>query len=350
MKVLIVENLEADLVRSRVPLGRFFEESQFEVFYACPSRENSRFFNIPMDRDRFKFSSLLRASIALRRIERSANIDAVISFRLVPNFLNLVRSFFSDKKRVIVVTGLGIAFVDHVSKRFIWKKFVIKLFYKVASKRLILVAQNPDDLNELDVNGHVILGSGVKRSNHVAKDFSLPKKLLFVGRLLKSKGILQAYQIFLQLSRRDFNVTLTIVGDIDLYNADSIDSETLDMIRSTPNVEYLGYLTDLESVYIESHILLFPSLYREGVPRVIIESLKFGLTIITYNMPGCKETVQNNGLLVDPKDAMINVAVDYIGDLDFQQLESNSKASWKLFDNLFSDEVIYPEYLKLLKK
>ena len=63
-------------------------------------------------------------------------------------------------------------------------------------------------------------------------------------------------------------------------------------------MEYLSYVDNIQSVYSNCDILLFPSFYREGVPRVIIESLSYGLTVITMDMPGCRETINKNGILV----------------------------------------------------
>ena len=99
----------------------------------------------------------------------------------------------------------------------------------------------------------------------------------------------------------------------------------------------------MQEVYLNCDILLFPSIYREGVPRAIIEALSFGLSIITTNMPGCKETISNNGVIV--KNDFVVESTKYIISLSKENLKDNSLESLKLFDSKFSNKLIFPQYL-----
>ena len=55
----------------------------------------------------------------------------------------------------------------------------------------------------------------------------------------------------------------------------------------------------------QAHIVVFPSYYREGVPKSLIEATAIGRPIITTNSIGCKDTVEDgyNGFLVPIKDS-----------------------------------------------
>jgi glycosyltransferase involved in cell wall biosynthesis len=195
----------------------------------------------------------------------------------------------------------------------------------------------------------MVLGSGVQ-STGLATTQVIHKeslKLLYVGRLLKSKGINTTISIFEQLRLRNTSVTLTIAGKIDEDNPDSLTEAELSELKSKVGVNYLGFVSDMDSVYKECNVLLFPSTYREGVPRVILEALKNGLTLVTRDMPGCKETINGNGYLISEEEGA-DRAIEYLISLDSKKILENSIKSRELFELTFCAEVIYPQYLSYL--
>jgi glycosyltransferase involved in cell wall biosynthesis len=352
MNILIIENLYADLEKSRFSLGEFLKKKGYEVRYACPNPTRNCVGHIPMDRNSFHPIQIFKGLQALKDLEKENDSDIVLSFRLMPNFLSYLSSFYGKPiKRVAVITGLGYAFTS--SNLFVSlaiKKSLITIFYRLASKRIQIVTQNKDDLVDLGIkNAKVILGSGVspvKINGRKGIDFN-SIRLLFVGRLLKSKGILTAIEIFEKLRILIPNVTLTIAGTVDKENPDTICETDLKKIIENPGIKFLGFVEDMNLVYPICNVLLFPSTYREGVPRVIIESLMHGLTIVTRDLPGCKETVRNNGFILSNKNELQDLII-YLSKLSNVQLLSNQLASIKLYEEYFSSEVIYPQYESLL--
>lgn len=349
-KILIIENGYRDLVNSRFPLGSYLEQNGNSVIYACPNPvKDSEVLSLNVSRNKTSFFLLVSSILKLIRIEKKNKVDSVLSFRFTSNLLNYFSSFFGLKKRRIgVITGLGIAFVSDSTKNKILQS-IITLFYRLAQKRLTIIAQNPDDLLDLGIiNGHVILGSGIsdaKPQDLLVKD-SKTLNLLFVGRLLKSKGIVQAIDVFEKLKLSNNQIKLIIAGEIDPNNPDSISNDYLEGIKTLEGVEFLGYVENMNDVYFRSDILLFPSDYREGVPRSIIESLSYGLTIVTKDMPGCKETVLNNGIIT--KNNFTKEAVNYIETLTDIKITSNKQESISLFNTKFSERVIFPKYSKII--
>lgn len=352
MRILLIENGFNDLKKSRIPLGSYFQSSGNEVFYACPDPKEAPIFNISMSRNSLAPIQLLNGLGKLSRLEKENNFQVVLSFRFIPNVLNYLASFRnSGVKRVSVITGLGFAFIsENNSIGAIIQRHLIKRFYRIASGRVQVIAQNPDDLADLGIqNGKVVLGSGVERidpkTDQVIHTDSL--KLLYVGRLLKSKGINTTISTFEQLKLRNISVTLTIAGTIDKDNPDSMTESELLELKSKEGVNYLGFVSDMDSVYKECNALLFPSNYREGVPRVILEALKHGLTIVTRDMPGCKETIDGNGYLICEEEGA-DRAIEYLLSLDSKKITENSIKSRQLFESTFCADVIYPQYLSYL--
>lgn len=348
MRILIIENGYKDLANSRYPLGDYFKSKGHYVKYACPKPPvNSDVFDINISRSKFAPLLLLVGLNKLLKIENDEKIEVVLSFRLTSNILNYFSSFFKRKNRVAVITGLGYSFVYNNIKYKILK-CIISFFYRLAERRLSIIAQNPDDLVDLGVkNGKVILGSGISE-NTIVNILDNNKRdslnLLFVGRLLKSKGIERAINVFKEIQKSNKNVKLIIAGDIDKDNPDSVSAEYLSTVKETKGIQYLSYVDNLQSVYSNCDILLFLSLYREGVPRVIIESLSYGLTVITMDMPGCRETITKNGIIV--KDDYVSEASSYIRSISNEDLNTNKHESLKIFKEKFSRLIIFPKYLK----
>ena len=69
-------------------------------------------------------------------------------------------------------------------------------------------------------------------------------------------------------------------------------------------VIYHGETRDVSKWMAKSRFFIYPSYYPEGVPRSALQALASGRPIITFNTPGCKETVKNglNGFVVEKKD------------------------------------------------
>lgn len=122
------------------------------------------------------------------------------------------------------------------------------------------------------------------RENFPNSDSEL--KLLFVGRLILSKGALDSMEFYRHhffLEQREFDVSMTVVGD----GADS--NELKDFCkRSNLPVNFLGALNHFEVIeQMTSHdILLFFSDYPEGLPTVVLEAFATGMCVISNSQIG----------------------------------------------------------------
>ena len=123
---------------------------------------------------------------------------------------------------------------------------------------------------------------------------------LFIGRMLKEKGIhdfAAAAEIIKQVYP---NVQFTVLGELDLSNPGALQQSELDRLTSLNIINYLGQVDNVQKWIADSHIFVLPS-YREGVPRSTQEAMAIGRAIITTDVPGCRETVIDgvNGFLVE---------------------------------------------------
>lgn len=129
-------------------------------------------------------------------------------------------------------------------------------------------------------------------------------KFLFVGRLVREKGILDLLEAFKQVSMRHPGATLTIAGELMTNERDQVTAKLVEaQLANNPNVHYVGFVKDTPALFNRHDVFLLPS-YREGLPRSILEAMASGLPVIATNIRGCREEVmdQETGYLVPVAD------------------------------------------------
>lgn len=128
---------------------------------------------------------------------------------------------------------------------------------------------------------------------------------VFVGRLVKDKGINELVEAFTKLYDKYTNVRLLLVGKYEA-ELDPLKQETLDSINALPAIEAVGsqYGDDLLAHYAASDCFVFPS-YREGFPNTVIEAGAMGLPSIVTDINGAREIIIHgeNGVIIPSKDA-----------------------------------------------
>ena len=116
--------------------------------------------------------------------------------------------------------------------------------------------------------------------------------IVFIGRLIKEKGILEAVKIFKLLKIP--NKKLIIVGDLDSRGfSSSIDKKIL----KYPGIIYLGELLETNSIYKFADVFLLPSI-TEGMPTSIMEAIMHDVPTVSYKIPGVDDIIINkfNGI------------------------------------------------------
>jgi len=125
---------------------------------------------------------------------------------------------------------------------------------------------------------------------------------VFVGRLVRDKGIEELIRAFRKLSGEFSTVKLLLVGPEE-PNLDPLSENSLREIRENPRIISVGYQNDVKPYLALSNVLVFPS-YREGFPNVPMQAGCFDLPAIVTNINGCNEIIRDrqNGLIIAVKD------------------------------------------------
>ena len=223
------------------------------------------------------------------------------------------------KKRFALIEGLGYAFTDLGEKSFRRSiaRFLATQGYRFSLRYATKVFfLNDDDMDELTklgaVNKHkavVIGGIGVdlQRWRYCEPPLS-PITFIMVGRLLKEKGVYEYIEAAQRVKQLYPGVRFLLVGGTD-DNPGSIPSAYVRSMVSKGILEWPGKVSNVQDYLRESSVFILPS-YREGVPRSTQEAMALGRPIITTNVAGCRETVEDgvNGFLVPPRN--VNALVD----------------------------------------
>ena len=125
--------------------------------------------------------------------------------------------------------------------------------------------------------------------------------LLFIGRVVKDKGINELIQAFSILDKKYNNLKLLIVGDFEEH-LNPIESKSIEIMRSNQNIIQVGFQKDVRPYLGVSSLFVLPS-YREGLPNSLLEAGSFGIPLVATDINGCNEVIKDrkNGILIKPK-------------------------------------------------
>lgn len=155
---------------------------------------------------------------------------------------------------------------------------------------------------------------------------------IFVGRLVKDKGIQELVRAFKELKNKPAtaskNIKLLLVGPFE-PELDPLSHETTDDIKHHPDIIVTGFQDDVRTYFSISNTLVFPS-YREGFPNVVMQAGAMDLPAIVSNINGCNEIIKNgkNGIIIPVKDwESLSSAMEEIlnNDETFSILKSNAR-------------------------
>ena len=125
---------------------------------------------------------------------------------------------------------------------------------------------------------------------------------VFVGRIVRDKGINELVSAFDRLHTEHPDTRLVLVGPRE-DNLDPVLPATIDRINRGDGIESPGSQRDVRPFYAAADALVFPS-YREGFPNVVIEAGAMGLPCIVTDINGSREIIieGQNGVIIPPRD------------------------------------------------
>ena len=322
-KILFVINVDWFFISHRLPLALEALKKGYEVHLACGISDKKEYLEklgikvhpLNLSRSGTGIKGELKAFIEIFNVLKKVTPDIAHFVTIKPVLYGGIASrFFGGFRKVFAISGLGFVFVAQTLKAKIVRT-IVRAMYKIAlgGKNSHVIVQNPEDKKVIlsfnvteDKNITLIKGSGVDLEQYFYKisENNIPK-IVMASRLLKEKGVFEFAQAAKILENKNLKVEFELYGEIDEGNPNSLTKTDLEKISKIGNFEIKGFSSDIKSVFQKSDIVVLPSYYGEGLPKVLIEAAACGRAIITTDMPGCKDTIIENqtGLFCKTKDA-----------------------------------------------
>ena len=189
----------------------------------------------------------------------------------------------------------------------------------------------------------------IKKRTYEKMHIDQPFKILFAGRLLDFKNTILIVKSIKEIVRIDTNIQLIVAGDgPEFHNIDNYIRNN----KLESNISMLGFCNEMDSIYSQADLIVFPSLWSSGLPMVAIEASQFNTALLSSDIIGVQEFIQNNknGLLFK-SDSYFDLAEKILvlknDPIHREMLASNLKS---YVDKNFSTEKCADKYLNIYKR
>ena len=292
----------------------------------------------------------------LRNYFRQGNYRWILSYTIKPN---LYTGFALGKKGarwLPTVNGLGVVFLQ---KNGLFR--LAALLYRLSFRRAHrVVFQNEDDRLFFEKNGMVaaaktvqVAGSGIDLTAFQplpGKQFERAPVFLFAGRLIAEKGVREYIDAARQL-KSACPAARCLISGLPAENPRALARAALETHLEGSGVALLSPTDDMASLLDQVDCVVLPSYYGEGVPRILLEALAKGLPVISSDMPGCRDTVEQgrNGWLVPARDTEALFRAMFAFCQMSPQLRAELGREGRLkAESKFDEQLIIQKYLAIL--
>lgn len=366
-KVVLALNAAWNIANFRGGLIRGLQADGWEVVAMAPRDSHvprvealgCRFVEMPMHgsgTNPWQDLLLYRRFKAALAAERPA---AYLGFTIKPNVYGSLAAQRLGIPVINNIAGLGTAFI-----RTNWLTAVARQLYRRALRRSHTVLfQNEDDRRYFIDSGLVdsartarVPGSGVDLEAFAPVSLPIrapgaPLRLLFIGRLLRDKGLFELAQAARLLKTQGVNVEIVLLGYLEAANRTAITRAQVDAWQAEGILRYLGSTDDVRPHIADADAVVLPS-YREGVPRTLLEAAAMGRPLIASDAVGCRDAVDDrvNGFLARPHDAAdLAAQIARFAALGDSERSSMGQASRAKVEVEFDERLVVDTYRQLLR-
>ncbi len=308
-----VVNFRAGLVRALVAAGH-------EVIALTPTDQHTSKLaalgcrHVPIAMDNKGTNPIYDASLCASYFQqlRAIRPDIYLGFTIKPNIYGSLAARALGIPVVNNISGLGTAFATRSPLQFLVHtlyrralKGSVRVFFQNRNDRDVFVANRlvlPEQTDLLPGSGVDL--QGFQPAPLAERDPEAAFRFLFVGRVLRDKGVDELIAAVRTLKARGARVQCSLVGLVGAENRTAIGAATVQQWVADGLIDYLGAVDDVRPAIAGADCVVLPS-YHEGVPRSLIEAAAMARPIIASDIPGCRAIVVDgeNGFLCKVRDA-----------------------------------------------
>lgn len=291
------------------------------------------------------------------RILRRERPAAFLGYTIKPNVYGSLAAQTIGIPVINSVTGLGTVFIHNT-----WLTKVVKRLYKAAFSRSYRVLFENCDDRELFVSTRLVRtertqlipGPGIDLVHFVPRQLASPEKtctFLLMARLIFDKGVREYIEAARIVRSARPGTRFLLVGFLDVENRTAVSRSDVESWISEGLIEYLGHANDVRVHIAAASCTVLPS-YREGTPRALLEAAAMAKPIITTDVPGCREVVEDGvtGLLCEVRNAN-DLAAKMISIIDMgaEKRETMGAAGRAKMERQFDERLVIDAYLDALR-
>ena len=357
-KILIITNHSYMLYRFRKELiQKLLEDSEVVISTPFVGHETdlkelgANCIKTEVDRRSINPFTDLKLLRTYKTILKQEKPDLVITYSIKPN---IYAGYLCGKMKIPFcanVQGLGTAFQKALLSN------LVTVMYRTAFRKVETVffenqanAQAFVRRRILPAKKEVVLsGAGINLEEYRYRQYPDNEKVhfLYLGRIMKEKGMDELFGAVEQLRKDGCEFVLDLVGFFeDEYK------KQVEQLQSEEIVRFYGFQENPKPYYAQTDCVVLPS-YHEGMSNVLLEAAASGRAIITTDIPGCREAVDNgkSGMLCKVKSAdSLYKAMKRFTELSREKRELLGKAGREKMEREFDKKKVVEETVKVITK
>ncbi|MDY3060760.1 MAG: glycosyltransferase family 4 protein [Fusobacterium sp.] len=317
-----------------------------------------RYIDAGMDRRGTSILNDLKLFFFYLKVFKEEKPEYILNFTIKPNIYGTLAAKLVGVPVINNVTGLGDIFdTENITSK------IVKILYKISfrfPKRVFF--QNDDDMKIFLDNKLIdkklcdrLPGSGVEVQKFFPEELVKEDnkiRFLFLGRISVKKGVRIINEVSKILTPKYPNIEFQLLGKVYIDEEGHISKEELSKWEKESNIKYLGTSKDVRNEIKKVDCIIFPSYYREGVPRSLIESASMGKPILTTDNVGCRDIVEDgyNGYLANPNDvdSMVEIVEKFLKLSEDRRKVMGENGRNKVLKE-FDEKIVINKYLKVIK-
>lgn len=355
-RILILVNKYTTITKFRLEVVQALVEQGYDVYVSVPEHDcvneikavDATIIPVNMDKNGMNPVDDFKLMLYYRKLMKKLKPAVVLTYTIKPNVYGGMAATLCKIPYVANITGLGTA----LEKGGMLQKLALQL-YKMGLKHVSKVFFQNEDNRKFFEKHNIALGkhdsipgSGVNLQKFVPLPYEEKDTVAFafISRIMKEKGIEQYLDAARVIQTKYPHTEFHVCGF-----GDSDYEEKMEKLHEDGLIIYHGLLHDVRGMLQDSHCIIHPTFYPEGMSNVLLESAASCRPIISTNRAGCREAIDHgiNGYLVEEQNSedLIQKIETFLA-LSFEEKKAMGEAGREKVQRQFDRNIVVERYLE----